>query len=303
MHRGDLEKDDDSGGGAAMTRIAVLGTGKMGSAIVRNLAAAGHELTLWNRTRGRAEALRTGRVARTPAEAVVHAEVVISSLTDGDAVRTVYLGPDGALSHRRGQTFIEMSTAGPDILVELAPAVLARDGRLMVVPIMGSPMMVAAGKGTLLAGGEPSAVDSVRPILELLGTVRYVGGLEDAPRLKLIANTMLAVAAAGAAELEVAGEAIGLNANDVFWVLSRIAPGLESRRAGYLGEQQEPLFALQDLRKDVELATPLLGFDSTFLPLSQRARELVEEAAMRDPKGDIASLVALYREHPVRASA
>jgi len=73
-------------------RVAILGTGKMGGAMARRLNSAGHELTLWNRTRKRAEAVGVGKVAATPAEAVKDAEVVISSLTDAGAVRAAYLG-------------------------------------------------------------------------------------------------------------------------------------------------------------------------------------------------------------------
>jgi 3-hydroxyisobutyrate dehydrogenase-like beta-hydroxyacid dehydrogenase len=74
-----------------MPTVAILGTGKMGSAMARRLASSGFELSLWNRTRTRAEELGLGRVAATPAEAVRDAEVVITSLTNAQAVRDVYL--------------------------------------------------------------------------------------------------------------------------------------------------------------------------------------------------------------------
>ena len=103
-------------------RVALLGTGKMGGAMAQRLAAAGHELTLWNRTRERAEALGVGKLAATPAEAVAAAEIVISMLTDANAVRATYLGDGGAATAARaGQVLVEMSTAGPDIWKEVAP--------------------------------------------------------------------------------------------------------------------------------------------------------------------------------------
>ncbi len=79
-------------------RIAILGTGKMGSAIAARLAADGYELTLWNRGRERAEKLGLGRVAATPAEAVAGVDLAISSLTGPEAVRATYLGDAGALA-------------------------------------------------------------------------------------------------------------------------------------------------------------------------------------------------------------
>src|SRR5713226_7748181 len=99
-------------------RVTILGTGKMGGAMARRLNASGHEVTLWNRTRDRAEAIGVGKVAATPAAAAQDAEIVISMLTDADAVRATYLGEDGAAAAARGQVFVEMSTAGPDVAKE-----------------------------------------------------------------------------------------------------------------------------------------------------------------------------------------
>src|SRR2546422_11178522 len=101
-------------------RVAILGTGKMGGAMARRLESEGHDLTLWNRTRERAETLDVGKGAATPAEAAARAEIVISILTDADAARAAYLGDDGALKAAQGQVFVEMGTAGPDSAKELA---------------------------------------------------------------------------------------------------------------------------------------------------------------------------------------
>ena len=112
-------------------RIALLGSGRMGSAIARRLASAGYELTVWDRTRAHAEALGTGQVVETPAAAARAAEIVISSLTGPEAVRAVYEGPAGALQAVAGQSFIDMSTvevieSGPNL--QLSP----RDGDVVL---------------------------------------------------------------------------------------------------------------------------------------------------------------------------
>ncbi|HEY0442766.1 MAG TPA: NAD(P)-binding domain-containing protein, partial [Candidatus Limnocylindrales bacterium] len=91
----------------ARTRVAVLGTGKMGAAIAGRLDAAGFDVSVWNRTRSRAEALGRGRIADTPATASRDADVVISSLTGADALRAAYLGADGAIVHASGRLFID----------------------------------------------------------------------------------------------------------------------------------------------------------------------------------------------------
>ena len=113
-------------------RVAVLGTGRMGSAIARRLADTGVELVVWNRTRSRAEAVGAGIVAGTPADAVASADVVITSLTGADALRETFGGPTGALARARGQTFVEMSTAVPATLEQLAPLVAKTGSKLVV---------------------------------------------------------------------------------------------------------------------------------------------------------------------------
>jgi len=152
-------------------QVAILGTGKMGGSIAKRLHAAGHELTLWNRTRSRAEALGLGRVVATPAEAVRGAEVVISILTDATAVRGAYLGGNGAASAARDQVFIEMSTAGPDVVREVKPAVERSGAKFIGCPVMGSTTAMEAGKGILFAAGDDAAITRARPVLEALGEV------------------------------------------------------------------------------------------------------------------------------------
>jgi 3-hydroxyisobutyrate dehydrogenase-like beta-hydroxyacid dehydrogenase len=240
-------------------------------------------------------------VAETPAAAARTAQIVISSLTGPGAVRAVYQGPDGALAAAAGQLFIDVSTAGPDVLAELEPGLAARGSRLLAVPIMGAPPVVAAGRATLLAGGDALSFERAQPVLEQLGIVRRVGSIGDAQRLKLIANSLLAIASTGAAELQVTGEAAGLVAGDVFWVLSRLVPGLDPRRDGYLGRAQQPtLFALRDLRKDLHLAAKSFQREIDVPSLVATTRELVDAAATRMPDEDIAALVRLYRPPALR---
>ena len=173
-------------------RVAILGTGKMGSAIAGRLSGAGFELTLWNRTRERAHALGIGQVAETPTAAARNADVIISSLTGPDAVRAAYLGPSGALSAAKGKLIVEMSTAGPDLVADLAKEVAAAGARLVDAPILGAPPIVLAGEAAILISGAKGDVAAATPVLAPLGTVRHVGTLGKAARLKLVANSMLA---------------------------------------------------------------------------------------------------------------
>jgi 3-hydroxyisobutyrate dehydrogenase-like beta-hydroxyacid dehydrogenase len=280
-------------------RIAILGTGKMGSAIAGRLAESGFELTLWNRTRERAEFLGIGTVADTPAAAVRDADVVISNLTGPEAVRSTYLQPDGALSNGAGKLFIEMSTAGPELLPSLAAAVIAAGGRLIDAPILGAPPAMRAGQAAILVGGDDLDVGLADPVLSTLGTVRHVGPLGSGARLKLVANSMLADVVLAAAELQVAGERTGLQPDDVFWVLERMAPLLTARRNGILDNRHEPtLFALRDLRKYLDLADRLFEPSEIRTPMTAQARQLVTAAASRYCDQDITAVERPYREAP-----
>jgi 3-hydroxyisobutyrate dehydrogenase-like beta-hydroxyacid dehydrogenase len=280
-----------------LSRIAVLGTGKMGSAIAGRLAETGFEITLWNRTRSRAEALGIGRVVDTPQAAVREAEIVISSLTGPEAVRSTYLGSDGALTAGHDRLFIEMSTAGPDLATWLAAEVEAAGGRLVDAPIVGAPPVLGDGKAAILIGGADPDVALATSVLAAFGTVRHVGPLGSGARLKLVANSMLADVILAAAELQVAGERSGLQPDDVFWVLQRIAPLLEARRQGYLGDRHVPaLFALRDLRKDLDLAIGTFGRSEVMTPLTSDARGLVAAATTEYGELDITAVIRPYRD-------
>ncbi len=285
-------------------RVAILGTGKMGSVIASRLAATGFQLVLWNRTRSRAEALGIGTVADSPRAAAAAADFVISSLTGPEAVMAAYIGPDGALAAGEGKRFVEMSTAGPDLVSALGAHVAAAGGTLVDAPIMGAPPLVRAGEATILIGGADDDVAAVNPLVSALGTVRQVGPLGSAARLKLVANSMLADVVLAAAELQVAGEEAGLDPDDVFFVLKRVAPSLEPRRAGIVeGRYAPPLFAVRDLRKDVGLALAMFRRSDALTPLTRSASTLVGAAAAATPDLDITSVGRRYRESRLSPTA
>jgi 3-hydroxyisobutyrate dehydrogenase-like beta-hydroxyacid dehydrogenase len=276
-------------------RVAIIGTGKMGGAIARRLTSQGHELTLWNRTREKAQALGAGKVAATPAEAAREADVVISMLTDADAVRTAYLGDEGALKSAKHQVFIEMSTAGPNVAAELAPRLEKAGAQYVEAPVIGSVPAVEAGTLVVLAAGKEAAVERARPVLQALGEVRHVGDLGSAAALKLVANSMLAGVTALAAELQSAGTAAGLNAEEVFWAISRIAPSLSMRKAGLVDHRYEPvLFALRDAVKDLNLALDVYRRSSSAAPLTEKTKELYERAAKSVGELDMSAIASLY---------
>jgi len=278
-------------------RIAILGTGKMGGAMARRLKGAGYELTLWNRTRQRAEELGIGKVAATPAEAAKDAEVVISMLTDAQAVRSTYLGEGGAAGTARNQVFVEMSTAGPSVSREVGPLIHGAGAEYIEAPVLGSGGAVEAGTLAILVAGDQDAIERARPVLAALGEVRRVGDLSSAALLKLVANSMVIGLSALAAELQAAGTASGLDKEDVFWAISRNAPGLKVRKAGFVDHRYEPVtFALQDAVKDLRMATNVYKQEGAEIPLTTAVKDLYERAAISVGNLDLSAIASLYEK-------
>lgn len=287
-----------------MTTVAILGTGKMGGAMARRLASAGFDITLWNRSAARAEELHIGRVAATPAEAVHEADVVISSLTNDEAVRDVYLGLDGVLSAAPGKLVVDTSTAGPDIAEEIGREAQANGIRFLAAPVVGSVPAIESGKLLILAGGDRADAEQARPVLEHLGDVLYVGDRASAQRLKLVANSMLGITSAAAAELLAAGTAVGLDRAQVFSILVRFAPGLAVRERGFLHDQHTPtMFAVRDILKDLDLALRAFDEQGANTPLVGETRDLFGEAVGDSADLDITAITRVSTRAPSAVDA
>jgi 3-hydroxyisobutyrate dehydrogenase-like beta-hydroxyacid dehydrogenase len=271
----------------------------MGSAIARRLKAGGFDVSVWDRTKSKAEALDLGPVADSPADAARGAEVVVSMVTGPQALHDVYWGPQGVFMAGSKRTIVDMSTAGPAAAQELADAAELKGATLIEAPVIGSVPAVNSGTLLILAGAAlVEDVEAVRPVLQQLGEVHYVGDIASAAVLKLVANSFLGIVSTGAAELMAAGTAQGLDPQQVFTILSRIAPGLKVREAGFVRNIHEPaLFAVRDLLKDLDLGLALYqrapGVGSR-VPLTALTRELFAGVAARMPDLDISAIATAY---------
>src|SRR2546421_4822971 len=284
-----------------MTRVAVLGTGKMGGAIARRLKKGGFDVSVWDRTKSKAEALGVGRVADSPADAARGADVVISMVTGPQAVRDVYFGENGVFHASASKTIVDMSTTGPGIAHELQSGADLNGARLIEAPVIGSTPAVNSGSLFILAGvALPADLDAARPVLEQLGEVHYVGNVGSAAALKLIANSYLGIVSTGAAELMAAGASRGLDPEQVLTVLARIWPGLKLREAAFVKHVHEPtMFAVRDLLKDLDLALALYRSGTpSAVPLTTLTREMVAGVAATAPDLDISAIVNAYASDP-----
>jgi 3-hydroxyisobutyrate dehydrogenase len=199
-----------------MAKIAFLGAGMMGQPIVRNFLRGGHAVTVYNRTSDKARPLAAlGAVlAETPKQAATGADVIFSSLSNDDASRVTWTGPDGALQAelKSGAYAIEMSTVSLTWVAELNELARERGLHFLDCPVAGRPDVAEAGQLKIFAGGAVEDVDAMRPVLDAISkSVMHVGGVGSGITFKLIYNVMGALQVAACAEGMQACEAAGID--------------------------------------------------------------------------------------------
>ncbi|MFK0105398.1 NAD(P)-dependent oxidoreductase [Streptomyces sp. NPDC091217] len=249
-----------------MEQIAFLGLGHMGAPMARRLLAAGHPLTVWNRTAAKARPLvAEGAVlAGSPADAVRDADVVVTMLAGPAALGAVADEIVPAL--RTGARWIEMSTVGPDPVRELA-ARLGAGVTLVDAPVMGSTDRAATGGLVILAGGDTAGVEHV---LAHLGTVTRTGPLGSAASLKLVMNAAVIGGVALVAESLRLADALGVDGDTARTALANSPVGGAVARAFAEGVH----FGTALAAKDLELATK-----TAELPALEAALEHYRRAA------------------------
>lgn len=247
-------------------RVTVLGIGRMGGAMVTSLRRAGFDVTVWNRTSPKAEAVArtTGaRSAATPAEAVAGADIVLSSLADDGAVRETYAGDRGAASGlRAGAVVAEMSTIMPRTVLELGPVIEARGATLVDAPVSGSVAFAERGELTVMVGGEAAALERARPVLEAVSAnLFHVGGLGAGATMKLAVNALVHGLDVALSEALVLAEKAGVQrrtAYDVFAAGAGGAPFVHYKRAAFEAPDETPVaFSLDLMVKDLDLILAL----------------------------------------------
>jgi 2-hydroxy-3-oxopropionate reductase len=179
-------------------KVAFLGTGLMGAPMVRNLAAAGHEMHIWNRSRDKAAALSdVAKVHASAAEAAVGADIVIAMLIDGP-VTSVVLQIGGVIeAARKGCLIIDMGSVEPDRDKALAAVAAAAGKRYMDAPVSGGVRGAEDASLTIFVGGEAADLDYARPVLEAMGRPSLIGPVGSGQTAKL-ANQLIVATTIGA---------------------------------------------------------------------------------------------------------
>lgn len=246
-----------------MAKIAVLGLGAMGQRMARRLIGAGHDVSVWNRSRAVADALEGARVAASPKLAVDGADAVIAMLRDDDASREVWLdAKTGALTGiAAGAIAIESSTLTPSWSKAWAEAVRAAGAGPVEAPVSGSRPQADAGQLVYFLAGEQGDIARAQPLLASLGVAFHtVGTVGAAAMIKLVTNTLLALQAEAWAELLPLLRREGMDLDVALPALSSTSSWAPV--AGYLtslmrSDSHAPQFPIELMAKDMGYVTGL----------------------------------------------
>lgn len=244
-------------------QIGVAGLGAMGANIAARLLEVGHQVTVWNRNPDKTKPLAASgaTVAASPAALADAVEVMLTILTDGNAIDAVYNGPSGLLfGNVKGKLLIDMSTVAPKVETGLAPKVRAKGAAFVECPVGGSTGPARQGKLLGLMGGEPADAERARPILDdLCRKVEHCGPVGAGSAMKLAINLPLMVAWQAYGEAFALARAVGWEPKrllDLFVESSGANNGLKTRAdmivAMLDGRDPGPTtFSIDNARKDL----------------------------------------------------
>ena len=291
-------------------KIGIPGTGRMGAAIAERLLSVGHQVTVWNRSPEKAKPLieKGATLAATPAQLASGSEMIVTILSDADAIDAVYRGPQGLLSGDcNGKLFIEMSTVRPEVERALAADVQAKGARMVDCPVGGTVTPAREGRLFGFVGGDAEDVARARPVLEkMCRRHEHVGAIGAGQAMKLAINLPLLVWYQACGEALAIAAQTGVDPDRMMDILSDTsgAPTMLKNRAPQIAtvlKGGEPKgvtinvdLVCKDLRTMLEEARAL----GTDLPLVARALEVYSRAS-RDGWGarDVSVLPSYWPRH------
>jgi len=272
-----------------MTTIGFTGAGAMGAPMVRNLLGAGHDVLLWGRTPAKLEGLVAAgaRLADSPEAVASESDVVLGCLTDGPAIREIYLGRMLGVA-RPGQVFADHGTYAPQVAEEVAAAFAERGAIFLDAPVSGGPPGAEAGTLVCAVGGDAAGVEVLRPIAAAYTKkVAHMGAPGRGLMLKLINNYHVSINLTAAAETALLIERLGLDQAESMEVLfggladsACLRVELPKALAHEYGDANGFIIGgLVEVQRNIAELLASADFESGLFPF---ARELFKVAAVDD---------------------
>lgn len=257
-----------------MKKIGFIGMGIMGQPMAKNLLAAGHQVTVWNRTASRCEeVVQAGaRQAGSPRECAEGNEIVITIVTDSPDVEEVLYGEDGAVAGAGpGTVFCDMSTISPDVTRELARRLAEQGHEFVDAPVSGGDIGAQKGTLTIMAGGEASTFEKLSPVFEAMGSrITHVGPAGAGQVTKACNQILCAVNLLGTCEALALASRSGIDLEKMHRVVTGGAAAswsLQNLGQAIIDGNYDPGFMVKLIQKDLQivldaaknLALPLAG--------------------------------------------
>ena len=286
-----------------MANLGFIGLGAMGSRIAERLQRAGHSMTVYDRNAKRVEALaaKGAAAARTPAEVAARSEIVLSCVADDSAVEEVLLGRHGALEQDRpGMLVVDLSTVSPATSRLVADAARAKGAAFVDAAMSGSTPQAEQGALVVFAGGEPSAIERARPILDAFSkTVFHMGQAGAGSTMKLVVNTLLGAGLQILAEALALGEKAGIDRKRLAEVLGEtavISPAQRGKLANAVANEFPSTFPARLMYKDFNLILAHAATLAVPMPTAAVAAQLCAAQDARGPDEDFSATIRLMRQ-------
>lgn len=285
-----------------MAKVAFIGLGVMGFPMAGHLAAGGHEVTVYNRTAGKADdwvAKHGGAGAATPRQAAEGAAFVFTCVGNDDDLRGVILGDDGAFAGMRtGATLVDNTTASADVARELAAAAAERGLHFIDAPVSGGQAGAENGILTVMCGGSESAFEAARPLIDCFArAVTLLGPVGSGQLTKMVNQICIAGLVQGLSEGMNFGRKAGLDMETVIEVISKGAAGswqMENRGSTMCKGEFDFGFAVDWMRKDLGICFAEARRNGARLPVAALVDQFYAQVQARGGnRWDTSSLMHL----------
>ncbi|TFL15166.1 NAD(P)-dependent oxidoreductase [Pusillimonas caeni] len=285
--------------------VAFLGLGVMGYPMAGHLARAGHRVTVYNRTESKAQKWVQefgGRSAPTPRDAARGAHIVLACVGNDDDLRSVVLGPEGALQAMdQGSLFVDHTTASAQVARELHQSAGERGVGFIDAPVSGGQAGAQNGVLTVMCGGDPGAFARAEPVLRAFAqAVTLLGGPGSGQLCKMVNQICIAGLVQGLAEAIAFGQTAGLDMNEVVKVIGKGAAQswqLDNRGTTMIEGRFDFGFAVDWMRKDLRLVLDEAGRNGARLPVTALVDQFYGDVQqMGGNRWDTSSLIARLQQ-------
>ncbi|MGQ9696246.1 MAG: NAD(P)-dependent oxidoreductase [Thermodesulfobacteriota bacterium] len=265
-----------------MLHVGFIGLGLMGREMSRRLLEGGYSLTVWNRTKEKANPLLAAgaKWAESPKDVAKASEAVITMVTDSAAVEEVVCGKNGVLEGAQpGLILIDMSSIAPEMSRLIAARAKEKEVIMLDAPVTGNPKVAAEGKLGIMVGGPKETFETCMPIFEKMGVkIIHVGENGKGTTLKLINNLIMGVAVQAVAEALVLARKAGIDPQKVIEITSvggARTGAMETRGPKMVKRDFSPHFSANNMYKDLSSAIKLAEDVGVALPATSIAREIL----------------------------